>query len=169
MPEKGFLDIVLAYNKLEVTNGWKLVLAVLPEYKDKKYAEKVLNETKKNKNIVIIENSLQEMLNELFSNAGVFISANTYESVPIYLINTIGYNLLIIASSIKANVVVCKEYPYYYPPDNIFALNYYIEKVVDNELKFNTFNPQLLCGYNLEKKFHLLLKEVIKICLQKVK
>jgi hypothetical protein len=49
MPEKGFLDIVLAYNKLEGTNGWKLVLAVLPEYKDKKYAEKVLNETKKNK------------------------------------------------------------------------------------------------------------------------
>jgi hypothetical protein len=44
-----------------------------------------------------------------------------------------------------------------------------MEKVVDNELKFNTFNPQLLRGYNLEKKFHLLLKEVIKICLQKVK
>jgi len=108
---------------------------------------------KRIKNIVIIENSLQEMLNELFSNAGVFISASTYESTTTYLINTIGYNLLIIASSIKANVVVCKEYPYYYPPDNIFALNYYIEKVVDNELKFNTFNPQLLRGYNLEKSF----------------
>jgi glycosyltransferase involved in cell wall biosynthesis len=151
VPEKGFLDIVLAYNKLEGTNGWKLVLAVLPEYKDKKYAEKVLNETKKNKNIVIIENPDQEMLNELFSNAGVFISASTYESAPTYLINAIGYNLPTIASSIEANIVVGKEYPYYYPPGNIFALNYYMEKVVDNELKFNTFNPQLLRGYNWEE------------------
>jgi hypothetical protein len=158
MPEKWFLDIVLAYNKLEGTNGWKLVLVVLPEYKDKKYTEKVLNETKKNKNIVIIENSLQEMLNELFSNAGVFISANTYGSVPIYLINTIGYNLLTITSSIEANVMVCEEYPYYCPPDNVFALNYYIEKVVDNELKFNTFNPQLLRGYNLEKKVSFIIE-----------
>ena len=151
VPEKGFLDIVLAFNKLQKNNGWKLVLVILPGDKNKKYAEKVLNESKKNKDIVIIEHSGQEMLNELFSNAGTFISASSYESAPTYLITAIGYNLPTIASSIEANIVVGKEYPYYYPQGNIFALNYYMEKVVYNELKFNTFNPQLIHGYDWEE------------------
>jgi glycosyltransferase involved in cell wall biosynthesis len=151
VPEKGFLDIVLSFNKLEKNNGWKLVLVVLPEYRDKKYTAKVLNEAKRNKDIVIIENSDQEMLNELFSNAGTFISASSYESAPTYLITAIGYNIPTIATSIEANIVVGKEYPYYYPQGNIFALNYYMEKVVYNELKFNTFNSQLLRGYDWEE------------------
>jgi len=146
--EKGFLDIVLAYNRLEKNNGWKLVLIVLPGYRDKKYTAKVLNEAKNNKDIVIVENSGQEMLNELFSNAGVYISASSYESAPTYLITAIGYNIPIVASSIEANIVVGKGYPYYYPQGNIFALNYYLEKVVSNELKFNNFDPILVHGYD---------------------
>lgn len=146
-PEKGFLDVVKAFNMLEDTSNWKLVLAGVAEI-NRKYFKQIKFESKHNSNIVIISNTTTEMLEELFSNAGVFITSSYYEAAPTYLIVAISYNLPVIASSIEANIMVGKEYPYYYPQGNIFGLSYYMKKTINKELQFRTFNRELVSEYD---------------------
>ncbi|MCS7227647.1 MAG: glycosyltransferase family 4 protein, partial [Endomicrobia bacterium] len=147
VPEKGFVDIIEAFTEIENKYGWKLVLAGNVEHKSS-YYKQLIKKLKNSEDVIIIENPSEEILQELFSNAGVFISASSYEAAPTYLITAISYNLPVIASSIEANIVVGKEYPYYYPQGNIFALRYYITKFIKGELKFNIFNRELIRDYD---------------------
>lgn len=150
VPEKGFKEIVESFQSVEEKHGWKLVLAGNVEPSQKKYYKQILKIVKNDRNIIIIENPTEEMLQELFCNAGVYISGSSYESAPTYLILAMSYNLPVIATSIESNVVVGKEYPYYFPQGNIFALKYYMTKIVNNEIRFNIFNRDLIRDYNWE-------------------
>lgn len=147
VPEKGFIEIIEAFNSIDGKQGWKLVLAGNIEYQNK-YYKQIVKMVEDSDDIVLIENPSEEMLQELFSNAGVFVSASSYEAAPTYLILAMSYNLPVIASSIEANIVVGKEYPYYYPQGNVSALAYYMTKFINNELKYNIFDRELIRDYD---------------------
>ncbi|MCS7151192.1 MAG: glycosyltransferase family 4 protein [Endomicrobia bacterium] len=150
VPEKGFLDVVRAFNGIEDKEGWKLVLAGTGIV-HQKYLKQIRYESKPNPDIIIIPETLPEMMEELFSNAGVFVTTSHYEAAPTYLITAIGYNLPVIASSIDANIMVGKEYAYYYPQGHIFGLRYYLKKAIRKELQFRTFNRDLVLDYDWNK------------------
>ena len=137
------LDIIRAFSQVKDRQGWKLVLVCSGET-DKKYVEQIKSESKLVPDIVIIETTNDEMLAELFSSAGFFVSTSYYEACPTYLITAISYNLPVIASSIEANVVTGKEYPYYYPQGNIFGLTYYLKKAIQGELRTSMFDRREL-------------------------
>lgn len=108
VPEKGFHDLIDAFNQFSIacpwstTDGWKLVIAGCADHEDK-YSMSLQEMACKNNNIILTGFLTREPLQELYSNAGLFVIPSYYEGLPIVLLEAMSYGLPCIASDIPAN------------------------------------------------------------------
>lgn len=100
VPEKGFHDLLEAYKNLET--DCKLVIVGDADHEDK--YSRTLKEQSKTDNRIIMTGFIKgKELQEIFSNAGLFVLPSYHEGLPIVLLEAMSYNLQILVSDIPAN------------------------------------------------------------------
>ena len=104
VPEKGYDYMIRAYAKSSISKKYKLVIAGDADH-ESEYSISLKALAKKNG--VILPGFVKgEKLNQLFSNAALFILPSFYEGLPIALLEAMSYGLPILASDIAANTQV---------------------------------------------------------------
>jgi len=103
VPEKGFHDLIEAYNILKP--DYKLVIVGDADHPNT-YSLDLKDNAKKNPNIVLTGFLSGKALRELYSHTGLFVLPSYYEGLPIVLLEAISYKLSCIASDIRANKIV---------------------------------------------------------------
>ncbi|MCF6149530.1 MAG: glycosyltransferase family 4 protein [Candidatus Kuenenia sp.] len=134
VPEKGFHDLITAFNQLYSvdftsleykeplqTNHWKLVIVGEADHEDV-YSTNLKVQAKKNSDIILTGFLTGKPLQELYSNAGIFVLPSYYEGLPIVLLEALSYGLSCIASNIPANKNVKLSDDRFFEVGNITSL-----------------------------------------------
>ena len=128
VPEKGFLDLVAAFEKIE-EQDWKLVIVGRADHSNS-YSLELEKMAKNNKNIILTGFLSGVSLQEIFSNAGLFVLPSYYEGLPIALLEALSYGLSSIASNIPANKEVGLSENRYFQAGDIHALTEKIREFI---------------------------------------
>ena len=99
VPEKGFHDLINAYSK--ITTEYKLVLVGDADH-ESEYSIGIKQKAIQH-NIVLTGFIKGEKLNQIFSNAAIFVMPSYHEGLPIALLEAMSYNLSILVSDIEPN------------------------------------------------------------------
>lgn len=103
VPEKGFDGLIQAYSKLNNSN-YKLVIAGDADHENG-YSLNLKKAAKEN-NVILTGFVKGEKLNQLLTNARLFILPSFHEGLPISLLEAMSYNLDVLVSDIPANLEV---------------------------------------------------------------
>jgi len=129
--EKGFHGLIEAFKKLN-TESYKLVIAGDADQPDR-YFENLKRMAKEN-DVVLTGFIKGEKLNELFSNAKLFVLPSFHEGLPISLLEAMSYDIDVLISDIQANLEVNLPDDYYFECGNWDDLrNKMEEKLIRNE------------------------------------
>lgn len=101
--EKGFDGLIKSFLKANIA-GYKLVIAGDADHEDE-YSLKLKQLATEN-NIVLTGFIKEEKLNQLFTNARLFILPSFHEGLPISLLEAMSYNLDVLVSDIPANLEI---------------------------------------------------------------
>jgi len=104
VPEKRQLDLIEAFKKSGLRD-WKLVIVGAIDRNDP-YCENVVNAAARVPNTVLAGFQSGPALQQLYTNAGVFVLPSSHEGLPIAMLEAIGYCLRIIASDIPAHLEI---------------------------------------------------------------
>ncbi len=99
---KGLEYLIEAYKDLNTDK--KLVIVGDGDYK-----EELMKLADKNENIIFTGRQSGEVLNELYSNADLFVQASEAEGLSISLLEAVSYKLAVLISDIDANMEVMGE------------------------------------------------------------
>lgn len=113
--EKGFHGLIDAFTKLD-SKEYKLVIAGDANYPDT-YSEKLKQSAKEN-GVVLTGFLKGEKLNEIFSNAKLFVLPSFHEGLPISLLEAMSYDIDVLVSDITANLEVKLPDEYYFKCGN---------------------------------------------------
>jgi glycosyltransferase involved in cell wall biosynthesis len=126
---KGIHYLIEAYKKLNT--DMKLVIVGSGFYTDD-YVKYLHNLAKDNKNIIFTGLQNGNTLNELFSNAYMFIQPSEEEGLSISLLEALSFKLPVIASNIPANVEVLGETNILFENKNVDSLTEKMKLLIDN-------------------------------------
>ncbi len=116
VPEKGVHDLIAAYQMLKDPE-FKLVIAG-DDYYETEYSRNIKESAKANADIVLTGAIFSGALQELYSNAGLFVLPSYYEGLPIVLLEAMSYGASVLISDIPANrELPLPEYRYFLPGD----------------------------------------------------
>lgn len=101
VPEKGFHDLMEAFKKGNF-KSLKLVIAGDADHEDN-YSRNLKRQLSDNDNIVLTGLLSEQLLQQLYRNAALFVLPSYYEGLPIVLLEAMSYGLPCIASDIPAN------------------------------------------------------------------
>ncbi|MBI2471494.1 MAG: glycosyltransferase family 4 protein [Planctomycetes bacterium] len=168
VPEKGFHDLIEAFNQLQLETrnskpetqnsqllieGWKLVIVGRADHEDK-YSLELKEKANQNSNIVLTGFLTGDPLQEIYSQAGLFVLPSYYEGLPIVLLEALGYGLSCIVSDIPANREVELSNDRFFKAGHVESLavkiKEFIIKPLSNEGKTRQIN-MIREGYNWEK------------------
>lgn len=102
--EKGFHDLVDAYVASGIKD-FRLVIAGDSDHPDE-YSES-LKQKARNAGAVLTGYIKGEKLNQVFTNASVFVLPSYHEGLPISLLEAMSYNIDVVVSDIEANKLDC--------------------------------------------------------------
>ena len=111
VPEKGLHDLINAYNLCDL--GLKLVIAGDSDHEDE-YSKNLKLLAKQNKNITLTGYITGKELDQLFSNALMYVIPSYHEGLPITLLEAMSYNIKLLASDIEANKEVGLNKRFYF-------------------------------------------------------
>ncbi len=120
VPEKGFHDLIEAFNSVNPT-GWKLVIAGGADHEDD-YSRGLFADTARKKNIVMAGRLNVDEVNELYSNAGVFVLPSYHEGLPLVILEAMSFGLPLIVSDIEANKELVENMGDTFPVGDVDAL-----------------------------------------------
>jgi len=100
VPEKGFHDLLEAYRRIDT--DWNLVIAGDADHEDD-YSRNLKERAAGIPGVVMTGFIKGKTLQELFSNAGLFVLPSYHEGLPIVMLEAMSYSLPILASDIPAN------------------------------------------------------------------
>ncbi len=116
VPEKGLHDLIAAYKKLE-NPEFKLVIAGDADH-ESQYSREIKKTAKEIEGIILTGFFTGKHLQELYSNAGLFVLPSYYEGLPIALLEALSYNLSVLVSDIPQNrEITLPDYRYFEPGD----------------------------------------------------
>lgn len=98
--EKGFHDLIKAYSRLGDC-GYQLVIAGDADHEDNYSRE--LKQLAADNGVILTGFIKGEPLNEVMTNAALFVLPSYHEGLPISLLEAMSYNLDVVASDIPAN------------------------------------------------------------------
>ncbi|MGQ3686300.1 MAG: glycosyltransferase family 4 protein [Candidatus Loosdrechtia sp.] len=139
VPEKGFHDLINAFNQLSVqypyllTEKWKLVIAGRADHEDS-YSAGLKACTQENNNIILTGFVTGKSLQELYSNAGLFVLPSYYEGLPIVLLEALSYGLSCVVSDIPANREVALNNDRFFKVGHVESLVAKIREFINNPL-----------------------------------
>lgn len=99
--EKGFHDLIAAYQKSGLQERFNLVIAGDSDHADE-YSEGLKRQARE-AGVVLTGFIKGEALNELMTNAALFVIPSYHEGLPIALLEAMSYDLPILSSDIPAN------------------------------------------------------------------
>jgi glycosyltransferase involved in cell wall biosynthesis len=105
--EKGFHDLIEAYRRLGDTD-YKLVIAGDADHEDE-YSRTLKQMAHDTKGVVLTGFIRGEKLNQIMTNADLFVLPSYHEGLPIALLEALSYNLDVIVSDIPANTINCLQ------------------------------------------------------------
>lgn len=107
VPEKGLHYLIDAYNQLNTDK--KLVIAGASSNTNE-YYNSIVEKAKDNPNIIMTGFVSGDLLNELYTNAAVFVLPSEIEGMPLVLLEAMSYDIPILASNIPENTeIIGKE------------------------------------------------------------
>jgi glycosyltransferase involved in cell wall biosynthesis len=127
VPDKGCHYLIDAFNELRT--DIKLVIAGDAQYEDK-YKNMLYEKAEKNKRIIFTGFIHGELLEELFSNAYIYVLPSEIEGLPISLLEAMSYGNCCIASDIPENLEAINEYGYTYSNKNYKDLKRCLEGLI---------------------------------------
>ncbi len=152
--EKGFHDLIKAYNK--INTDIKLVLVGDADH-ETEYSKHLKRLAEKN-GIILTGFIKGEQLNQIFSNAKLFVMPSYHEGLPIALLEAMSYNLDILISDIPANKEIGLDEKDYFAVGNIENLMSKLSKKL-----LNNSNKDFINLLKQKYNWDLIAKEVIKI------
>jgi glycosyltransferase involved in cell wall biosynthesis len=137
VPEKGFHDLLAAYDKLDT--DWKLVIVGDSDHKDK-YSVNLKKRAAQRNGVVMTGFQKGKALSELYSNAGLFVLPSYHEGLPIVALEAMSYKLPMLLSDIPANkeVALSEET---FPVGNVEVLSQKLQLFIENPSILNS--PQI--------------------------
>lgn len=124
VPEKRQLDLIDAFAALR-RPGWKL--ALVGGMDDSAYCQE-LQKRAQAAGVVLTGFQSGIALEQLYSNAGVFVLPSSHEGLPIAMLEAMSFGLPVIASNIPANLEVGLPAANYFPLGNIAELSQRLEQ-----------------------------------------
>jgi len=101
VPEKGLHDLISAYQKIS-NPEFKLVIAGDADH-ETAYSRNIKKSAKESPGIILTGFISGKPLQELYSNAGLFVLPSYYEGLPIALLEAMSYGLPVLVSDIPQN------------------------------------------------------------------
>lgn len=119
VPEKGLDDLISAFSSLQT--DWKLAIAG-DAYHKTSYSRRLKSQAANNSNIVITGFIGGDSLNEIYSQAGLFVLPSYYEGFPIVTLEALSYGLPVLLSNIAPNKEIGLDENRYFPVGDKEAL-----------------------------------------------
>jgi len=117
--EKGFLDLVEAYAKINTKE--KLVLVGNADHENN--YSRLLKKQAKESGVILTGFLKGEKLDQIFTHAKLFVLPSYHEGLPISLLEAMSYNLDVLVSDIPANLEVNLEKDDYFKVGDIQKLS----------------------------------------------
>lgn len=124
---KGIQYLIEAFNKIK-NKEIKLVIAG-----DGEYGTELEKLAENNKNIIFVGNQNGEALDQIYSNAKLFIQSSEMEGLSISLLEAMAHGIPCVASEIAANHQASKETALYFKSKDIKDLEDKLNYSLDNE------------------------------------
>lgn len=130
VPEKGVHYLIEAYKNIKTDK--KLVIAGdLSSNTD--YIREVKELAKEDDRIILAGFVQGRILEELFSNAYVYILPSDIEGMPISLMEAMSYGNCCLSSNIDENVQIAQEKSFYFEKSNVKELKTMLEYLISNQ------------------------------------
>lgn len=130
--EKGFHDLIAAYTASGIKD-FKLVIAGDSDHPDA-YSES-LKQKAREAGVVLTGFIKGEKLNQIFTNASVFVLPSYHEGLPISLLEAMSYNLDVVVSDIEANKLDCLAPTDFFHVGDVEALTEQLRKKAGTYVK----------------------------------
>ncbi len=118
--EKGFHDLIEAFHTSGLGDTCRLAIAGDSDHPDH-YSESLKAQARA-AGVVLTGFIKGEPLNQLMTNAALFVIPSYHEGLPIALLEAMSYDLDVLASDIPANRLECLKSTDFYPTGDVTAL-----------------------------------------------
>ena len=132
VPEKGVHYLIEAYNKLDT--DIKLVIARGSSHSDD-YVERLAAMSIDNDNILMTGFVSGQLLEELYSNALVYVLPSDVEGLPISLLEAMSYNRCCLISDIKENTTTSDGKAYIFQQGNVESLYKQLKVITETPIE----------------------------------
>ena len=126
VPEKRFDWLIEAFQRARF-NGYKLVLVGDSDHNDQ-YSAQLKKMARENENVVLTGFIKGEKLNQILTNAALFVLPSTHEGLPISLLEAMSYNLDVLVSDIPANRLPELDKKDFFTVDSIYELTHSLSR-----------------------------------------
>ena len=151
VPEKGAHYLIEAYKQLKTDK--KLVIAGGDSHAEE-YMQKIYQYARENENMILTGFVQGRVLEELFSNAYVFVLPSDVEGMAISLLEAMSYGNCCLVSDIPENTEVVEDYAVSFRKGNVEDLRAKLEYLLDNPdvtAKYKEKSSDFICRkYNWE-------------------
>ncbi|MBQ6647318.1 MAG: glycosyltransferase family 4 protein [Muribaculaceae bacterium] len=143
VPEKRFDWLIEAFQRARF-NGYKLVIVGDSDHNDM-YSTQLKKMAHDTENVVLTGFIKGEKLNQIMTNAALFVLPSTHEGLPISLLEAMSYNLDVLVSDIPANRLPELDKKDFFTVDSISGLTRSLSRKMKNPKRDRMYD---LSNYN---------------------
>ncbi len=153
---KGIHYLIKAFSGL--TTDKKLVIVGDSSYTDE-YVRELKTLAENNKNIVFTGLQSGEILDELFSNAYLFVQPSESEGLSIALLEAMSYQQAVLVSDIPENEEAVRQAGFYFQNKNVESLQKELNTILHNPSLKKTKQKQALTRVKLNYNWEAITKD----------
>lgn len=166
VPEKGLHYLIEAYNNIDTDK--KLVIAGGSSHSDD-YVSKVKEMAKDNSNIIFTDFVSGNLVDELFTNAYMYVLPSEIEGLPISLLEAMSYGQCCLVSNINENMEVIDSNAESFNNKDVESLKSKLEYLLKNRGVVNFYKEsseefirKKYCWDNVAKDTEVVFREVFQ-------
>lgn len=127
--EKNFHQLIEAFSRCNTSN-YQLVIAGDADHEDDYSLS--LKKLAKDHNVILTGFIKGEQLNQILTNASLFVLPSSHEGLPISLLEAMSYNIDVLVSDIPANTLNVLQESDFFKVNNINSLTTALENKISN-------------------------------------
>ncbi len=160
VPEKGLHYLIEAYNQINTDK--KLVIAGGSSHTND-YVDKIKEMVKDNPNIIMTGFVNGKTLQELYSNAYLYLLPSEIEGLPISLLEAMSYGQCCLVSNIEENIDVIKDHGYSFESKKVDSLKRELENLLENKNKVEKVREKVKDYVKQEYNWDIVASKVEKV------